>query len=65
MAKYRVHGTITVSCWTEVTARSEAEALRIAQGRQVAEVYIDPSYPEDDCWQIDSDGTPENLRIDS
>lgn len=52
MNTYIVSGTITVSCWTLVEADSEEEAVKIASGREIAQ------------FQIDSDGTPKNLRAE-
>jgi len=60
--KYVVQGQITVSCWTEVEAPTIAEALRIAESRELAAVLIDGGYPVDECWHIDSDGTPGDLH---
>lgn len=64
MAIYRIAGIVTVSCWTEVEAASESVALRIAQDRDLAEFHIDSTYPVNETWHLDSDGTPTNIRID-
>jgi hypothetical protein len=63
--KYQINAQITVSCWTEVEADSEHDALNIAKTRSVAEVHIDGSYPEDECWHIAVDGEPVNIRVGS
>ena len=62
MAIFNISGTVTVSCWTEVEADTEAEAIVIAGRRSVANVHIDGSSPVDECWHIDVDGEPENIR---
>ena len=49
---YQVNGTITVSCWTEVEADSEGEAIEIANARPMADVLIDGGYPVDECWHL-------------
>lgn len=64
MKTYKVSGTVTVSCWTEVEASSEEEAMKIAYRRELAGFSIDGSYPVDECWHIDADGTPDNLKVD-
>lgn len=65
MATFKISGTMTVSCWTEVEAYDEAEALSIAKSREVAQFHIDQTYPEDECWHMDADGAPDNLRVDN
>lgn len=62
--KFLVTAHITVSCWTEVEAENEAEALQIAAARPVAEVLIDGGYPVDECWHLDSDGMPEITDVE-
>lgn len=37
---------------------------RIAVGRDLAEINIDGTYPEDECWHIDAAGAPFDLRVD-
>ena len=61
---YQVNGTITVSCWTEVEANSPEEAIEIANARPMADVLIDGGYPIDECWHLDSDGTPEITTVE-
>jgi hypothetical protein len=61
--KYQINAQITVSCWTEVEAESEEEALEIAKDRCVADIHIDGSFPEDECWHIAVDGEPVNIRV--
>lgn len=64
MKTYKVSGTVTVSCWTEVAASSKEEAMQIAVSRNMADVIIDGGYPVDECWHLDSDGTPDNLKVE-
>lgn len=64
MTTYKIAGRMTVSCWTEVEADTEAEALEIAAGRDVAQHHIDGSFPEDECWHFDTDGIPDNIRLE-
>lgn len=63
--KYKVNGYLTVSCWTEVEANSEQEALQIALGRELASHHIDGSFLVDECWHFDNDGSPENISIET
>lgn len=64
MPMYTVSGTVTVSCWTQVEAKDEAEALRIARKRDVSQIHIDHSYPADEFWHLDSDGMPADLHVE-
>lgn len=64
MTTYKVFGKMTVSCWTEVEADSEKEAIAEAHRRGVAEHHIDGSYPEDECWHFDADGEPYDFRVE-
>jgi hypothetical protein len=65
MATFKIAGNITVSCWTEVEAESEEQALEIAGKRHVAEFHVDGSFPESASWHMDTDGSPYNMRIES
>lgn len=62
MTTFRISAKVTVSCWTLVEATSEAEAKQIALQRDLAEFHIDGTYPEDECWHMDGDGAPFDLR---
>lgn len=62
--KYRVMGTVVVSCWTVVDADSPEEAIDKAELMDMAEIHIDGSYPEDEYWHIDIDGIPSELRAE-
>jgi len=64
MPTFKIAGLVTISCWTEVEASSEAEALKIAQKRRLAEFHIDSTYVETECWHMDADGMPFGLRVD-
>jgi hypothetical protein len=59
--RYTISGVVSVSCWTEVDADTEQEALAIAATRTLADVSIDGSYPIDENWHIETDGEPRNL----
>jgi hypothetical protein len=63
--KYRIGGTLAVSCYTVVDASSPEEALEIAQERQVADLFYNAMSPgEDKAWNFGNDGEPYDLRID-
>lgn len=63
--KYTVRGLMTVSCWTEVEANSEDEALEIASGREAASLCWNPfSGRVDECFHFENDGEPQKLEID-
>lgn len=64
MPEFMVAGRMTVSCWTKVEAETEAQALQIAAGRMVADSHIDGSYPVNESWHFENDGTPFELRVD-
>lgn len=64
MKTYKISGRVTVSCWTEVEAEDEAQALRIAAMRDIADVHIDGSFEESEYFHIDTDGSPEGLRVE-
>jgi hypothetical protein len=64
MAKFSVTAHVTVSCWTEVEADTEEEARAIANSRELAEFHIDGTYPVDECWHLEADGAPYDLKID-
>jgi hypothetical protein len=59
--KFIISGVVAVSCWTEVDADTEQEAIAIAAKRTMAEVSIDGSYPCDEHWHIEVDGEPQKL----
>jgi hypothetical protein len=64
--KYVVRGVATVSCWTEVEADSEEEALSIADGRELAALCHHPFSGEvDEAWHFENDGTPLNCVAES
>lgn len=64
MKTFKISGLVTVSCYTEVEAESAAAALEIAASRQIADFHIDGSYTIDECFHIEADGTPRELRIE-
>lgn len=64
MPPFNISANVTVSCWTKVDASSEEEAKRIAASRALAAFHIDGTYPEDESWHLDADGSPFDLRVD-
>lgn len=64
MPIYKISGLVTISCYTEVEASSEKNALEQAYKRDVADFHIDGSYPVDECFHIEPDGTPYDLRVE-
>ncbi|WP_338924804.1 hypothetical protein V0M98_34860 (plasmid) [Pseudomonas silesiensis] len=64
MPVFEIAGKITVSCTTKVTAPTREKALEIAATRECAPIQIDPSYPENSAWHLDTDGTPYDLIVD-
>ena len=64
MKTFRVSGTVTVGCWTYVDAESAAEALKIAGRRGVADIHIDCTYEDTECFHFEADGEPQNLTAE-
>lgn len=59
--RFRISGTVTISCFTEVEADSVAQALEIAEERDMARLSHNACQADDrECWCIDAelDGTP-------
>lgn len=63
MPVFNISATVTASCWTEVEADTEAEALGIARRRSMPDVLIDCGYPVDEYWHIDADGEPTGIKV--
>ena len=62
--KYKISGQMTVSCWTEVEANSEEEAIEIAQERDPANLcHLPFSEESDEAWHFDNDGEPSEFHI--
>lgn len=61
---YNISGLVTVSCYTIIEADSEEEALKIASSRDIAEFNIDGSYEVEECFHIENDGAPYDLKVD-
>jgi hypothetical protein len=61
---YQIHGSVTVSCCTEVEADSEEGAIEIANSRTMADVRIEGGYDVDEYWHLDSDDTPEITNVE-
>ena len=57
--KYKVSGTMTVSCWCEVEANSEKQAAEIASNLGPAYHKIDERQTIRKSWFFDNDGVPE------
>lgn len=64
MPTFDICGTVTVSCWTKVKAKTKEEALAIAAQREMATIHIDGTASVEDVWHLDSDGMATELRID-
>lgn len=64
--KFMVNGIVTVSCWTEVEADSEQEAIEIASERQLAQLCHNPwSDSASECFHFEADGEPTELRAEA
>jgi hypothetical protein len=64
MPIFKVNAKVTVSCFTEVEAETEEEAIELASERGLAECHIDGSFPVDESWHYEADGSPYDLRVD-
>lgn len=64
MPTFKISGLVTVSCYTEVEADNAEEALSIATNREIADIHIDGTYTVDECFHIEPDGAPYELRIE-
>jgi hypothetical protein len=64
MPTFDICGTVTISCWTKVNAKTKEEALAIARSRDLAEFHIDGSFDVEECWHMEADGVPTELRVD-
>lgn len=63
--KYKLHGIITVSCYCEVEADSEQEALSKAEQLQPTLGFMGSGALPDENWLIeDADGIPTEIRIE-
>lgn len=60
---YRVSAGVVVSCYTEVEASSEDEAIAIALAREMAGVSVN-SWEAREAWLIDNDGTPFDACVE-
>lgn len=60
---YKISANMTVSCYCEVEADSEEEALAAAELLPVADIG---RYNEEanEAWLIEHDGTPSDMTID-
>ena len=67
MKTYTVTANVTISIYTEVEAKSEKEALRIAGDReQILANEWGQDWQKEEMWVADDyDGEPMDLRIDS
>ena len=61
--KYCITALVTVGCDTEVEADSKEEAIRLAQERNLAEIYHSGSDPLDETWHMDNDGLPYEISV--
>lgn len=61
MKKFLVSGTATVSCWTVVEAENSDHAIEIAKERYLADIHIDGSCNQEECFHLENDGAPAFL----
>ncbi len=64
MKEYKIHGVVSVSCWTTVKAKSGKEALKIAKERELVSHHISNMYGVDEFFHFSNDGMPQELEID-
>jgi hypothetical protein len=64
MPIFDIAGQVTISCWTKVKAETQEEALAIARSRALADFHIDGSFGVDECWHMEPDGSPSELRVE-
>lgn len=66
MKKFKISGLITVSCYTEIEANSEDEALSKAELRTEKMMIVTNNGDlSNKVWMIEElDGEPRNLSID-
>lgn len=63
--KYTIIGTLTISCWTEVEAGTEKEALEIAETRGVSTIGYGALTSEvDEEFHFEGDGEPYDLVVE-
>lgn len=64
MPIFKISGIITISCYTDVEADTEEEALQIAEDREMMELPFNNAYGSDEYWITDSlDGRPREIHI--
>ena len=63
--KFIVNGALTVSCWTEVWAETEEQALDIVEDRNPSSMcYGALSENVDESWHFENDGEPYDLKVE-
>ncbi|KYG76405.1 hypothetical protein [Roseivirga spongicola] len=62
MNKYLLTANVTISVYTEVEAENLAEAMRIAEERDLMPIVHSGGETQEDTWMCDElDGVPENI----
>jgi hypothetical protein len=61
---FSVSGLATFSCWTQVLATTESEAISIAKTRDLAGFHIDTNFSVGNTWHFDNDGSPTDISVE-
>lgn len=62
MNKYHLTANVTISVYTEVEAENLAEAMRIAEERDLMTIVHSARDTQEDTWMCDElDGVPEHI----
>ena len=65
MPVFKFRGSVTVSCWTEVEADTQEQALAIAQDREMGSLNcFSISSDVSEVWQFSDDGVPQEIELD-
>jgi hypothetical protein len=66
LKQYRVHGTMTISVYVDVTAKTEQEALDIAEGAPVVRLCHQCATGSPEEWSTSGelDGVPEIAEVE-
>lgn len=65
MPTYKLKGVVTVSCWTEVEAETEMQAMALARRRELGNLNIfSISGDISEVWHFGDDGMPQDIELD-
>lgn len=66
MKRYRVQGVVTISCFVTVTAKSKAEARRLAEEASMQQLCNYCASGDEGVWSTSGelDGTPHIEKIE-